>query len=87
MERFGKDGGGYALEQLELLLNVAYGYEARLFWTSNKHVQDTELNGVKVLGLANPAIYGPRLVSRLTGLSPDTTLPFDLPDLRIRKME
>jgi DNA replication protein DnaC len=79
--------GGYVNEQLELLVDAAYGYEARVFWTSNKQVMDGEREGQKVFGLANPAVYGPRLVSRLTGLSPDVQLPDDLPDLRIRRME
>ena len=79
-------GGGYSNEQLELLVDAAYGYEARLFWTSNKSVTDTEVEGNKVFGLANPAIYGPRLVSRLIGLSPDAMLP-PLPDLRTRRAE
>ena len=79
-------GGGYSNEQLELLVDAAYGYEARLFWTSNKSVTDTEVDGNKVFGLANPAIYGPRLVSRLIGLSPDAVLPKNMVDLRVQAM-
>ena len=67
----------YTTEQLELLIDRAYGLEARLFWTSNKTVEQ----------LNEPSAYGPRLISRLTGLSPDACLPPDLPDLRNRRME
>jgi DNA replication protein DnaC len=64
----------YTTEQLELLIDEAYGLgTARVFWTSNKLVEDLE----------QPTAYGPRLMSRLLGLSPDHTLPSDMPDLRI----
>ena len=85
MERM-KDGSGYATEQLELLVDAAYGYEARVIWTSNRPVSDGERSGARILGLANTSVYGPRLVSRLTGLAPDVILPEDLPDLRIRRI-
>jgi DNA replication protein DnaC len=65
----------YTTEQLELLIDEAYGLgTARVFWTSNKLVEDLE----------QPGAYGPRLMSRLLGMSPDATLPANLPDLRVK---
>jgi DNA replication protein DnaC len=67
----------YTTEQLEILMDEMYNHEVRVFWTSNKTPDALERDG----------IYGQRLVSRLTGLSPDAMLPSDLPDLRIRVTE
>ena len=64
----------YTTEQLELLVDEAYNNEVRIFWTSNRSPEDLE----------KPHVYGPRLVSRLTGASPDAQLPITLPDLRVR---
>ena len=71
-----KESRTYTNEQLELLLDEAYGYECRLFWTSNHKVQE----------LDSPQRYDTRLVSRLIGLAPDVVLPDTMPDLRIRNI-
>ena len=63
----------YVQEQLELLIDVAYGCEVKTFWTTNKTVEE----------LADERVYGYRLMSRMAGLSPDITLPKDMPDLRV----
>jgi len=65
----------YTNEQLELLIDEAYGWDARVFWTSNHTPEWME----------RQEAYGYRLVSRLTGLSLDAELPETLPDLRVRK--
>jgi hypothetical protein len=76
MDDIGEENpGGYPSEQLALLVDEADGYEGRVFWTSNHTVEQ--------LG----ELYSHRLVSRLTGMSPDAVLPPDLPDLRIRRSE
>ena len=64
----------YTSEQLEFLVDELYNYECRMMWTSN-HTPDQ---------MEAPTYYGYRLVTRLTGLAPDATLPHDLPDLRVR---
>ena len=64
----------YCQEQLELLIDVAYGCEVRTFWTTNKTVEE----------LGEERLYGYRMMSRMAGLSPDVKLPVNLPDLRIR---
>lgn len=87
MENLKQDS--YTTEQLELLIDKAYGLEARLFWTSNKQIEDRKTEtGEVIKGLSNPLLYGPRLISRLTGLSPDvdSRLLADLPDLRVRRL-
>lgn len=63
----------YVQEQLELLIDVAYGCEVKTFWTTNKTVEE----------LADERVYGYRLMSRMAGLSPDIALPKDMPDLRV----
>ena len=68
--------GSYTTEQLELLIDDLYNWEVRVFWTSNRSLEE----------MSEPRFYGYRLISRLTGLSPDATLPKDMPDLRIRKV-
>jgi hypothetical protein len=73
----GVKSGSYTSEQLELLVDEAWNYECKVFWTSNRTVEE----------MAEPGFYGYRLVSRLTGLSPDAPLPSGMPDLRIRRME
>ena len=67
--------GSYTTEQLELLIDEAWNWECRVFWTSNRSLDE----------MAEPRFYGYRLTSRLTGLSPDATIPDGLPDLRIHK--
>jgi hypothetical protein len=67
----------YTNEQLELLIDEAYGWDARVFWTSNHTPEWME----------RPEAYGYRLVSRLTGLSNDAELSQTLPDLRVRKVD
>lgn len=62
----------YVQEQLELLIDTAYGFEVRTFWTTNKTVEE----------LADDRLYGYRMMSRMAGLSPDVVLPKDMPDLR-----
>lgn len=64
----------YVQEQLELLVDVAYNWEARVFWTSNHSFE----------ALADERLYGYRMMSRMAGLAPDLKLPEELPDLRAR---
>jgi len=68
--------GSYTTEQLELLVDELYNWECRVFWTSNRCLEDMEKS----------TFYGYRLVSRLTGLSPDAMIPNGLPDLRLHKV-
>lgn len=65
-------GWVYTSEQLELLVDEAWNHEARLYWTSQREVEELE------------QLYGSRLMSRLVGLSPDARLPKGMPDLRVR---
>jgi len=80
LDDIGEEGvkaGSYTSEQLELLIDNAWNYECRIFWTSNHSLEQ----------MSEATYYGYRLVSRLTGLSPDATLPPGLPDLRIHQTE
>jgi len=76
LDDIGEEGkfGGHVTTQLDLLIDAIYNYEARMFWTSMKSVTT----------MAGPKVYGYRMMSRLTGASPDFTLPAGLPDLRIQ---
>ena len=67
----------YTTEELEHLVDELYNHECRLFWTSNHTPEQMD----------RPEYYGSRLLSRLIGLSPDATLPSDMPDLRVKALE